>query len=334
MIRVYTISHFSLIRVYTICHSEQSDQGLYYLPFSAFWSGPTLFAILKSLISLYTIFCSQSDQHLHYLPSSTVWSESTILAILSKQYYQGATLFHILSSLIKIYIICDFQQSDQGLHYLLFSAFWSESLLFPFWAFWSGSTLFVILSCLIRVYTICHYQFYQGLHYFSFSAVWSRSTLSFSTVWWGSTLFAILSSLIMVKVHCHSQEQSEQCLHYLQFSAVWSGSPLFAILCSLIRVCTICHSQQSHEGQSPHCHSQEQSDQDLRYMQFSAVYHGLHYLPFSSVWSKSRCILSFWGKVWSWSTLFYILSSLIRIYTVCPSQQSDQGLHCFTFSAV
>ena len=163
------------------------------------------------------------------MPFSAVWSGSTLLVILSKQYYQSlhcftfsavwsrSTLFAILSSLIRVYTICYSQYFDQSLHYL------------PFWAVLSDSTLFTIIS-LIRVYTI-----------FPFSAVWSRSTLSFSTVWSGSTLFAILSSRIKVKVHCHSQEQSEQCPHYLQFSAsnqdlhclpfsaVWLGSTLFAI---------------------------------------------------------------------------------------------------------
>ena len=104
-----------------------------------------------------------------------------------------------MNSLIGVYTICHFQQSDQGLHCL------------PFSAVWSGSTLFAILSSLIkvkvyavipnsviRVYTICHsQQSDQGLHYFPFSTVWS-----------GSTPFAILSSLIKVYTVCHSQEQS------------------------------------------------------------------------------------------------------------------------------
>ena len=59
--------HSSLIKVKVHCHpKEQSDQGLHYLPFLAVWS--TLFAIL-SLIRVYTICHSQqSDQGLHYLP--------------------------------------------------------------------------------------------------------------------------------------------------------------------------------------------------------------------------------------------------------------------------
>ena len=136
------------------------------------------------------------------------------------------------------------QQSDQGLHYLLFSAVWS------------GSTPFAILS-LIRVYTICHSQSDQcltvchsqqsdpGVHHLPFSTVLSRSrsTLSFSgTVCLGSTLDAVLSSLIRVNN-----------LHYLLFSALWSGSTLFAIP-SLIRIYTICQSQQS--DHCLHCHSQ------------------------------------------------------------------------------
>ena len=133
----------SLVRDYTFCHSqqcdpvqgphchsqEQSGQGPHYLSFSAVWLASTLFAILSSLISVYTVSHSQlSDQGLYYLPFS-VWSRSTLCAI--------------LSSLMSVYTICHSRQSDQGLHCL------------PFSAAWSRSTLFAILS-LIRVYTICH----------------------------------------------------------------------------------------------------------------------------------------------------------------------------------
>ena len=310
---LFAILHSSLIRVYTVCHSQQSDQDLHYLPFSAvwsrststlsfsgtFWSGSTQFPILSSLIKVYTVCHSQqSDQGLYYLPFSAVSSRSTLFAILSSLF--RVTLFPIISSLIRVYTVCHSQQSDQGLHYLPFSV-------------WSGSALFAILSSLIKVYTICHsQQSDQGLHYLPFS----------TAVWSGSTLFAILSSLIKVKVYtvilrnslirvytvCHSR-QSDQSLHCLPFSAVWSGSTLFAILSSQNRVYTICHSPQ-------------QSDQDL------------HYLPFSAVWSRSRSTLSFSGTVWSGSTIFAILSSVIRVYTTCHSQQSDQGQHYLPFLAI
>ena len=156
----------------------------------------------------------------------------------------------------------------------------------PFSAVWSGSTLFAFPSK----------QYNQGLHYFPLSGVWS-----------GSTLLPILSSLIKFFTICHS-EQFNQGLHYLPFSAVWSGSPLLAVLRNLIRVYTICHSQDSDQGHCIHCHSREQS------------YQGLHYLPFSAVWSGS--------------TLFAILQNiLIRISIICHSQ-SDQGQHYLPFSAV
>ena len=281
----------SLVRDYTICHSQQSDhgqgphchsqeqsaQGLHYLsfskvwsglhclPFSAVWSTSTLFAILSSLIRVCSVCLSQqSDQGLNYLPFSAVWSGSTLFAILSQ---------------IRVYTISNSQQLDQGLHYLPFS-----------------------LSSIIKVYTVCHsQQSDQGLHYLTSSAVWSRSrsTLSFSrTVWSGSILFAILSSLIMDYTFCHSPQQFDQVLHCLLFSAVWSWCTLFATLSSLIkikvytvilrnsliRVYTVCHFQQ-------------QSDQ------------GLHYLLFSAVWSGS--------------TLFVMLrSSLIRVYTVVHSSEA------------
>ena len=138
----------------------------------------------------------------------------------------------------------------------------------------------------------------QGLHSLPFSAVWSRTTL-----------FAILS-LIRVYTICHS------------FYAALSRSTLFSILSILIIVYTTCHSQQSDQGQCLHCHSHEQS------------YQGLHYLPFSVVWSRSRSTLAFSGTVWSGSSIFVILKSLIWVYTVCHSQQSNQGLFCLPFSVI
>ena len=165
-VKYYTvILRNSLNRFYTICHSQQSDQGLHCLPFSAVWSGSTLFAILSSLIKvkvytvilrnslikIYTICHSnQSDQGLHCLPFSAVWSRSTLFAILSslirvytichsfQVVLSRSTLFALLRSLIMVYPICHSQQSGRGLHYLSFSV-------------WSGSTVFAILSSLIRV---------------------------------------------------------------------------------------------------------------------------------------------------------------------------------------
>ena len=63
---------------------------------SAVWSGPTLFAILSSLIRVYNI-CNSFQ---------AVFSRSASLAI--------------LSSLIRVYTICHSQRSDQGLHFLSF----------------------------------------------------------------------------------------------------------------------------------------------------------------------------------------------------------------------
>ena len=293
----------SLIRVYTVWNSQQSDQGLHCLPFSV-WSVSTLFAFLGSLIRVYTVCYSQhSDQGPHYLPVSEV--------------RPGSTLFDIFSSLIRVYTICHSQQSDHGLHHL------------PFSAIWSRNTLFAILSK----------QYYQGLH-----------CLQFSAIWLVSTLFVILNSLtptsdhgvtgskpaggeilpepkrrfiaqslscspfhrlemteILLKgrktlTHPSIHQQSDQGLHRLPFSAVWSGSTLFAIL-SLIRVYTICHSQ---------------SDQ------------GLHCSPFSAVWSGSTvfAILSCLIKVNVYTVI--LRNSPIRVYTICHSQQFDQGLYYFS----
>ena len=126
LIRVQTICNSQQsIMVYIICHyqqsdqnqgpychsQEQSDQGLQYFPFSVVWSGSTQFAILSSLIRVYTVWHSQqSDLGLHCLLFSAVWSTFT--------------LFTILSSLIRVYIVCHSQQSDQRLHCFPFSTVW------------------------------------------------------------------------------------------------------------------------------------------------------------------------------------------------------------------
>ena len=135
----------SLINIYTVCHSKQSEHGLHCLPFSAVWSVSTLFAILSK----------QSDWRLHSLPFAAVWSESTTFAILSlirvnilcHSQQSDQDLHYLpffLSSIMKVYAVCHSQQSNKGLHYLSFSAVWS------------GSTLFAILSSLISFYTICY----------------------------------------------------------------------------------------------------------------------------------------------------------------------------------
>ena len=201
--------------------------------------------------------------------------------------------------MVRVYTIC-YSQSDQCLLYLLFSTVGS------------GFTSLAVLSSMIRVYTFCH----------SFYTVLSRTTLfailsnlisvytishSFYAVLSRSTLFAIYSSLIrvyttssLIRVYtfCHSQ-QSDQCLHYLPFS-VWSGSTLFTFLSSLGRVYITCHSQPYYHSQDVHCHFQEQSDQ------------GLFYMPFSAIWSRSA--------------LFAILSIMVGVYTICHYLHSDQGL--------
>ena len=198
--------------VYTVCHCQQSDQGLQCLPFAAVWSVSTLFSILR-LISVYSICHSQQSrqglhyllpskqfyQGLHYLPFSAVWSRSTLFANLSSLIKVKVYTVILRNSLFRVYTNCHSQQSDQGLHCL------------PFSAVWSASTLFAILSRLIRVYTVCHSQQYDhGLQYLKFSAVWS-----------GSTLFTILCSLIRVFLR----------------------SLIKVFLRRLIKVCTVYHSQ-------------------------------------------------------------------------------------------
>ena len=85
----------------------------------------------------------------------------------------------------------------------------------------------------------------------------------------------------MFYTFCYSQ-QSDQGLLFAILGLIRFYTD---ILSSLIKVYTTWHSWQSDHIQSLHCHSQEQPDL------------GLHYMPFSAVWSGS--------------TLFAILSILI-----------------------
>ena len=142
LIRVYTISHSQQSDEGMHClHSQPSDQGLHYLPFSAVWSGSTLFAIL-SLIRVYTFCNSRSYQGLHCLPFSVC---------------SGSTQFAILSSLIMVYTIsCTLSMIKVKVYTVIFRSSLIRVYILPFSAVWSGSTLFAILSILIRFYTICH----------------------------------------------------------------------------------------------------------------------------------------------------------------------------------
>ena len=167
---ITVIRRNSLIRVYTLCHTQHSDQGLHCLPFStAVWSASTLFAILSKHY-YHGIDC---------LPFSAVWSGSTLSfsAVCS-----GTILFDILSSLIKVKV-----------HTVILRDCLVRVYTMSFSKVWSAFTLFAILSSLNNVYTVCHSrQSNQGLYYFPFSAVWS-----------GSTVFAILSILIRVYTIFH-----------------------------------------------------------------------------------------------------------------------------------
>ena len=184
----------SLIRAYTICHSQQSDQCLHNLSFLAVSSRSTLLAILTSLIKfkIYTVILrnclikvytichlKQSDQSLHCLPFSAVWSRSTLFTFLSKQYYQGlhwspfsagrsgSTQLAMLSSLIKVKVYTVILRNSVIRIYIICHSQQSDQCLqcLPFSAVWSGSTLFAIVGSLIRVYTICQSkQSDQGLH--------------------------------------------------------------------------------------------------------------------------------------------------------------------------
>ena len=133
----------SLIRICTICHSSLAVnyKDLNCLPLSAVWSGSILFP--WNLTSVYTVcHLQQLDQGLHYLPFSD-WSGSTLFAFCGSRI--GVYTISILtSSLIRVYIVSISQRTDQGLHY--FHSQSDQGLHYlPLSAVWSGSALFAIL---------------------------------------------------------------------------------------------------------------------------------------------------------------------------------------------
>ena len=248
---LFAILHSSLIRFYTVCHSQQCDHGLHYLPLSAVWSksrstllfsgtvrsGSTLFAIFhSSLIRVYTIcYSQQSDQGLHCLPFSAVWSGSTLFVMLRSSLIRVYTVVHSQEQSNQGLHCHSQEQSDQGLHCLAFSG-----------AVWLGSTLSLLRNSLISIYNVLLRSSLIRVYTVFFSIL--RSALSFSgAVLSGSIRFAILrSNLIriymvifrssLIRVYAViSKEQSAKGLHCLPFStAVWSESTLFVILSSLI----------------------------------------------------------------------------------------------------
>ena len=84
---LFAILHSSLIRFYTICHSQQSDQGEGLHCHSQEQSDQGLQGQ-----GMHYYFQEQSDQGLHNLPFEAVWSKST--------------LFAIHSSVIRVYTVC------------------------------------------------------------------------------------------------------------------------------------------------------------------------------------------------------------------------------------
>ena len=144
----------SLIRVYTTCYFQQSDNGLNWLPFSAVRSGSTLVAILI-LIRLYTSCQSRGARWLSGRVSD------------SGARGRGFETYRLL---------CPVARHFTPRKYWLIT----QEAVAPSWHDWKivnwdvkpqhKQTKVAILS-LIRVYTSCHSQFDQGLHNLTFSAV-------------------------------------------------------------------------------------------------------------------------------------------------------------------
>ena len=171
--------------MYTICLSQQSDQGLHSLSFSAVWSRSTLFAIGERGGSV--VECQTPEQEFGgSKPTAAVicpWARH-----FTPQKYWLITQ-EALAPSRHDWKIVDWDvkpQHKQTNKTICHSQ--SRSTLSFSGTLCSGSTLFTILGSLIKVYTVCHSQQpVQGLHYFPLSTVWS-----------GSTLLAILNSRIRV----------------------------------------------------------------------------------------------------------------------------------------
>ena len=94
-------------------------------------------------------------------------------------------------------------------------------------------------------------------------------------------------------------------------------------------VCTLCQCQHTDQNQGPYCHSQEQSDQGLHQAILSSLIR-VYIVCHSQQPDQGLHSLPF-STVWFGSTLFAMISSLVNVYTIYHSQQSDQGLHCLPF---
>ena len=190
------------MKIYTVCHSQQSDQGLYFC---------------HSQQSDQGLHChsQQSDQGLHYLLflerggsvvecrtlEREVGGSKPTAAVLCPwaRHFTPRKYWLITQEAVAPFRhdwkIVDWDvkpQHKQNLFAILSKKYYQGLQYLPFSDILSGSTLFVILNSLIRVYTVSHSQ---------------QSDQVYTIV---------ILSLIRVNTIFHSQ-QSEQCLHYLHF---------------------------------------------------------------------------------------------------------------------
>ena len=190
----------------------------------------------------------------------------------------------------------------------------------------------MIFSSLIRVYTFYHsQQSDQDLHYFPFAAVWSVSTLFALLSLIGSTLLVILSCLVRVYTICHTFFATLRFKYTTKFSLPKIACPaiVYAEIVIVIDPFFVgdCHWIKVYRyNPTEICQQRLQGVRNVaqKLCSWERSFRKVYSVYYSQQSDQGLCYLSF-SAVWSRSTLFAILSSLIRVYTICHSEQSDQG---------
>ena len=225
--------------------------------------------------------------------------------------WSGSTIFSIPKDLVRIYTVSHFQR--------LFRDYTIS-----------------ILS-LIRVYTICHsQQSDQDLHYLPLFHHYHHRHIHFRALFPSTEGWAFWQVFLegVLSTQNDFKGQQNPYLASLSFSSTlshaWFPWPdLFCATTFSLRTSAVqpvlrstCPNHLILLARSTTSKSWMPSfvRRESELSTSEEFYQGLHCLPFSAVWSGS--------------TLIFILSSLIRVYTVCHFQQFDQSLHYLPFWAV
>ena len=215
-------SRSSLIRIYTVCLKENSDQGLHCLPEGEVRSGSTMFAGRRSQIRVYTVCLKEQwDQGLHCLHEGEVRSRSTLFAwrrspIRAYTVCLKEKSIRIYTVCLKeqsdqVYTICLKEKSDQGLHCL------------PEGEVRSGSTLFAWRRSQIRVYTVSHSVCIFWMHYCTVrSSGWLQKFFLPVPISWEFYFFFYSNRTVLTWMSISSIRSSGNMIWLFRPSVIWN----------------------------------------------------------------------------------------------------------------